>query len=165
MSSCAVSWSKPNCLNTGRRGAVLCSDVARTRVHPRRPGALIGRTVRRRKVPTSSPAGRTQTRAGYRSGPDQRLRMDRSPPSGAGRWPGRWEVGSPAHHSGAREGEHFIDPCQQHGPQDPSRGARALLLFCFDGHWVSGPFTEPSIGRPARAVTPARRGAFGANTP
>jgi len=38
---------------------------------------------------------------GARSRPDQRLRVDRSPPSGAGRGPGRWEGRSPAHRSDA----------------------------------------------------------------
>jgi hypothetical protein len=55
-------------------------------------GFLIGRTVRSEKAPTSSPAGRTPIRAGYGSGPDQRLRANRSPPSGVGRGrgDGRW---------------------------------------------------------------------------
>ena len=43
-------------------------------------GALIGRTVRRGKVPTSSPAGRAHTRVGVQSGRTYRLRAYRSPP-------------------------------------------------------------------------------------
>ena len=48
------------------------------------------------------------------------------------------------------QGEPVVDPCQQHGPQGTGRGARPLLPFCFDGHWVSGPIHR-CVDREARA--------------